>query len=47
MTSETPLAIQAAPTVASCSAQVWTWPFSITVLLVVYTPTSLSSGISA
>ncbi len=30
MTSVTPLAIQVAPTTASCSAQVRTWPVSLT-----------------
>jgi hypothetical protein len=42
----TPLAIQAATT-ASCSAQVRTWPVSVTVVPLVFTITSLSSRISA
>ena len=47
MTSVTPLAIQVAPTTASCSAQVRTWPVSLTALPKVSAATSLSSGISA
>ena len=43
----TPLAIQAAATTALCSAQVRTWPVSVTVFPLVSTVTSLSSGISA
>ena len=45
--SMTPWAINAAPTTASCSAQVRTWPVSVTVFPLVYTPTSLSSAIKA
>jgi hypothetical protein len=46
-TSMTPLAIQAAATTASCSAQVRTWPVSVTLFPLVSTITSLSSRTSA
>ena len=45
MTSVTPLAIQVALTTASCSAEVRTWPVSLTALPKVSAATSLSSGI--
>lgn len=47
MTACTPLAIEVAPTTASCSAAVRTWPVSVSVFPAVAALTSLSSGTRA
>jgi len=45
--SMTPMAIHAASTTASCSAQVRTWPITVMTLSLVSALTSLSPGTSA
>ena len=47
LTSTIPMAIHAALTTASCSAQVWTWPVSVMMPPLVSAVTSLSPGTSA